>query len=130
MKLTNQTTLQTNLLKIENTAKDFLRTVVAATQSLNNSYYSLWKLPDDQLTEVLQHLLNEGKLEDVFTKHYIAATSLNNILDGGEYVGVRAIAIAGREFEISEEGVLTVVPLPIPEVVEENIDQILNNISE
>jgi hypothetical protein len=122
MKLTNQTTIQTNLQKIENTAKDFLRTVVAATQSLNNSYYSLWKLPDDQLTEVLQHLLNEGKLEEVFTKHYIAATSLNYILDDGEYVGVRAIAVAGREFEVSEEGVLTLVPLPVVEVIEGNDD--------
>ena len=46
---------------------------------------------------------------------------MNKILDDGEYVGVRAIAVAGREFEVSEEGVLTVVPLPVVEVVEPEI---------
>jgi hypothetical protein len=37
MQLTNTTPLQNNLLKIENSAKDFLRSVVAAVISLNNS---------------------------------------------------------------------------------------------
>jgi NurA-like 5'-3' nuclease len=117
MNITSKTTLQSNIEKIEAAANTAILATASAVHALNNSYNTLWGLNDDELTELLQYLLNEGKLLEVFTKHYVAATGLNKILDDGEYDGVRAIAVAGREFEIDEFGTLTLVVPPEPEIL-------------
>jgi hypothetical protein len=115
MKLTNKTQTDKDIEMIEDSASQSLRTVIAAVQTLNRSYRSAWGLPDERLEPLLQQLLDNDKLTEVFTKHYIAATALNTILDSEDYRGERAIAVAGREFNIVD-GVLTLVPKSEPEL--------------
>jgi len=115
MNLLNKTTTQSHILKLEKFAETENRAIAAAISVLNSSYRYLWGMPDDELQAVLQELLNTGKLQDLFMNHYVAATSLNTIQDSSSYHGDRAIAVAGREFEVSEEGIVTVVPIFVPE---------------
>jgi len=118
MKLQQKSILQQNIETIEETIQTTLRAVSSAVHALNLAYKALWELPDDQLTELLQHLLTTGKLEEVFTSHYISAINLNQILDNGEYGGVRAVAVAGREFTIDQFGTVALVVPVVEEVVE------------
>ena len=121
MQLINKTTTTQHLLTIEKQASKINNLVSATIAALNNSYKYLWGLPDAELQAVLQELLNTGKLEELFVNHYTAATSLNTIQDNTGASGARAIAVAGREFEIDEFGTLTVVPLPEPEPIIEEL---------
>jgi len=108
MKLQQKTTLQQNIEKIETANNTTLLAVSAAVSALNNSYKSFWNLPDAELLELLQYLFGNGKLQEVFTNHYIAATSLNAILASAGYGGSLAIATAAREFEVTD-GVISLV---------------------
>ena len=84
----------------------------------------------DSLEDVLQELLNTGKLQELFVNHYTTATGLNGIQDATGYSGVRAMAVAGREFVIDENGKVTLVPLPIPEPEElNNTDELIQEIN-
>jgi len=120
MKLIQKTTIQQNIESIESAANTAINATASAVHALNNSHRVFWGLPDNELVELLQYLLNEGKLQEVFNKHYVSATNLNQILDNGEYDGVRAIATVGRAFEISELGVVSLV-VPPPVVEEEEV---------
>ena len=123
MKLLQTTTTENHLLKIEQHVQKTNRMINAAINSLNEGYNYLWGLPDNELQDVLQTLLNAGKLQALFENHYITATSLNTIQDNTGAGGARAIAVAGREFEIDEFGTLTIVPLPEPIVEEPPIEE-------
>jgi hypothetical protein len=118
MNIITQTQLQKDTLTIQNATDRALRSVVAAKDELNRAYQQLWSLPDDRLRDVLRLLLAEGKLNEVFTNHYIAATALNSILTNVGYNGEFAKSVLGREFVIDEAGVLDLVALPEP--IEEN----------
>lgn len=115
MNLTNRTTLEKNLGNIEASAARALRSVAAAMQTLNRSYHELWSLPDEELGPLLQKLLDDGKLQELFNKHYTVATSLNAILDSEAYAGERAVAVPGRAFTVTPEGAVELEPLPQPE---------------
>jgi len=115
MNLTNKTQTDKDIEMLEASASQSLRVVVAAAQTLNRSYHEAWSLPDERLEPLLQQLLATDKLTEVFTKHQTAATALNVILDSEGYAGERAIAVAGREFTVDADGVLTLTPLPEPE---------------
>ena len=119
MNLLNKTTTQTHILQLEKFADTENRAIAAAISVLNNSYHYLWSLPDNELVDVLQELLNTGKLQSLFENHYVTAINLNAIQDNTEYSGPRAIAVAGREFEVSPEGIVSLVYPPEPEIIEE-----------
>ncbi len=108
MKLQQKTTLQQNIEKIETANNTTLLAVSAAVSALNNSYKSFWNLPDAELLELLQYLFDNDKLQEVFVKHYNAATALNAILASAGYGGSLAIATAAREFEVTD-GVISLV---------------------
>jgi hypothetical protein len=112
MNLTNKTQTDKDIEMLEDSASQSLRIVIGAAQTLNRSYRSAWSLPDERLQPLLQQLLVTDKLTEVFTKHQTAATALNVILDSEGYAGERAIAVAGREFTVDADGVLTLAPIP------------------
>lgn len=111
MNLIQKTSTTEHLLKLEKISAKTNQLVNAAIMSLNDGYKYLWSLPDDQLQSVLQALLDNGKLVELFETHYFAATSLNGIQDASGVSGNRAIAVAGREFTV-DNGTVTVIPLP------------------
>jgi hypothetical protein len=119
MKITQTTTKQDNISRIEKSTEKTTRLINIAIDSLNESYRALWSLPDEELREVLQEMINEGTMASIFTAHYVTATALNTIQEHSGETN-RAIAIAGREYVI-EDNIITITPLPIPEIIEEPI---------
>lgn len=111
MTLESKTQLQKNLssidIHVERTAMDIKNAIL----NLNASHSALWNLPDDQLTECLQYLLNNGLLQSVFEKHYKTAISLNELAKTAE-IPERAIAKIGKEFIIDEYGTVSLPPPP------------------
>jgi hypothetical protein len=127
MTITKKTTLQLNIEAIERSANTAVLAAASAAHSLNNSFNVFWNLPDDQLTELLQHLFNEGVLMSIFQKHAEAAAMLNKILEDGEHTGVRAIDKITREFTIDESGIVSLVVPPPPEPVIESELEVVDN---
>lgn len=115
MNIKPKTQLDKNFEKIDEATNTTLLAVNGAVHALNNSYWALWNLPDDELKAALQDLLNIGKLQEVFEKHYLTATNLNAILDVAEFGTVRAIFVPAREFVIDENGIVDLVVPPAPE---------------
>lgn len=74
-----KTKLQINLENLDRYANQIPEIISYLIQNLNESYWQLWCLPEDELTEVLQHLLNSGKLSEVLTKHNVTGNALNDI---------------------------------------------------
>jgi len=115
MNLTSKPRAQINADKVERAGNTALLAAAAAVSALNNAHKVFWSHSEEELAELLQHLLDAGELVNVFERHLLAATGLNEILDANGYTGRRAVTAAGREFEVTPEGVLTLVPLPVPE---------------
>lgn len=109
MKLITKTPLQQNIESIESAANTAILAAASAVHALNNSFNVFWDLPDDELTELLQYLLDQGELINVFRKHGESAVALNKILDDGEYTGIRAISEISRKFIINEFGKIVLV---------------------
>jgi hypothetical protein len=128
--ITNKTQVQKDISKIDQFADSTILAAAAFAHSLNNSYNSLWSLPDDRLLTILQAMYDEGTLMKVFSDHNYAATSVNNILKNGGYENVTAYDKAPRELVITD-GVLSFKPDPIvveepePIVVEESNENML-----
>lgn len=114
MNLLSKTQTEQHLLRLEKFTVKTNQLISATISNINNGYSYLWNLPDVELQDVLQNLLDNGKLVQLFENHYLAATSLNAIQDGTGASGGRALAIAGREFTVTD-GVVAVIPLPEPE---------------
>jgi len=114
MNLTPKTRAQINADKVERAGNTALLAAAAAVSALNNAHKVFWSHPEEELAELLQHLLDAGTLAEVVERHLLAATGLNEILDANGYTGRRAATAAGREFEVTPEGVLTLVPLAVP----------------
>jgi hypothetical protein len=123
MKLIQKSKTQQNIESIESAANTAILAAASAAHALNNSYNTFWNLPDDELEELLQYLLNEGELFNIFKKHGESATALNKILEDGGYEGVRAIDKITREFTIDEFGTLKLVVPIEPEILPENLEQ-------
>lgn len=115
MNITEKTQTQTD---IDNLEKRIGKTVSAleftATQ-LNLAYYSIWNLPEDRLQALLQVLVNTGKLAEVFSVHAKSAAYLNELLEaaGEKY---RVITQAARQFEIGEDGIVSLIPQKQPDI--------------
>ena len=123
MKIINQTLAEKDLRDLKQSIDRSLRTVISAKDELNRDHSQTWNLPDDRLLAILQELYNRGKLEEVFTNHYIAATSLNAILTSAGYGGSLAIATAARAFEVTD-GVISLVEEEVVEEIEEVEEEI------
>lgn len=115
MNIKPKTQLDKNFEKIDEATKTTLLAVHSAIIALNQSYQALWGLPEDELKAVLQEMVNIGKLQEVFEKHYLTATNLNAILDAGEFAGTRAIFVPAKDFTIDENGIVDFVVPPAPE---------------
>ena len=119
MDITNKTQLDKDLQLLEDAQTTFGNAINAAIFTLNLCYDALWKLPEDRLLAVLQRLYDDGTLQPLFLNHYSTATGLNaaqDILGGGRS---KAIAIAGRELTVSEDGVVSFAVIPIVEEISE-----------
>ena len=111
MKLTNKTQTELNIETIEKSAETFANAINAAIYTLNESYKTLWDLPDNELEQVLNALSQNGKLQTLFEDHNFAANSLNLIAQ--KIGGLPSIAVnsLGRELQIDNNGIITVTPL-------------------
>jgi hypothetical protein len=114
MKIINQTQTDRDIASIQDGIDRSLRAVVSAKDELNNLFSTQWNLPDDRLISVLQALHDNNRLEEVFEKHYIAATAINTILDSIEYQEEKAIDKAGREFVIDDGKVSLIAKVAAP----------------
>ena len=127
MNITNKTTLQRNLDALEKRVTKATQALQNTANSLNAAYDSVWSLPEDQLLECLQTLVDTNKFEEIFGVHLAAATGINSLLDAVQASGTRAKVGAGRPYVIIDgvvsfpepEPLPTPDPLPIPEFDEE-----------
>jgi hypothetical protein len=77
--------------------------------SLNNAHSSVWSLPDDRLTAVLNHL-GEQAVTGLVQLQSATASALNQSLDAAGDTGPRAVVQPGREFSW-DGGSVVLVPL-------------------
>jgi hypothetical protein len=112
MKITNKTQVQINLDRLETRVEKAVMALQLVANCLNSAYESVWSLPDDQLAELCQTLLNEGRFEEVFTVHLKAATYVNELLTDSGVAGIRAKEGAGKPYIITPEGQFIVNPPP------------------
>ena len=109
--------------QIESAESSAACAVASAIVALNNVHAIFWGQPDAILSAVLQSMLDEGTLQKKFEEHYTLAVSLNNC---ASVAGIpnRAVAVVGRQFEITAEGEVKLI-LPdatIPEIVTEQFE--------
>lgn len=104
--------LQKNLERLDEYTHRLEKLIPHLAVALNDGHKFLWDLPDDQLTEVLEYLIESERIVEVFTKHELTASHLNAMLDSDQ-----AIIGRGREFEIAEDGKVTLEPVVVEEVI-------------
>lgn len=118
IKLTiEKSTLEKNLEKIEAPLLLVENCTKTAIHNLNDSFNSFWSLPDDQIEEILNYF-GPLKVQEVFGAHFEHAAGFNKLLDSRGVDGIRATTVKPREITMDENGVMALVPLPVPE--EEN----------
>ena len=119
--INTKTKLQKNLENIEAPLNRIDTRTKANAEDLNQSLNAFWSLPDNELEEVLNYHGVE-KVQAIFAAHEKYATSFNELLEDR---GLGAIAQIGakKELSVDENGVFSVVPLPIIEepIIEEPI---------
>jgi len=115
MNITNKTTLQRNLDALERRATKTIQALQHTANALNAAYDSIWSLPEDQLLECLQTLVDTNKFEEIFGVHLAAATGINSLLDAVEASGARAKVGVGRPYLITDGVVSFPTPEPLPE---------------
>lgn len=120
IKLTvEKTTLEKNLEKIEAPLILVENCTKTAIHNLNASFNAFWSLQDDQIEEILNYF-GPLRVQEVFGAHFEHALGFNKLLDSREVAGVRAITVKPREIAMDENGVMSLVPLPIvEEIIEE-----------
>jgi len=93
-----------------------IRALIAA---VNNTYWALWNLPDDQLIDAL-NALGPGEVNNQFARHLEKGSIINDL---AESEGVADRVIIGSAREVAWNGTSFKVIYP-PEPAEE-IEQIL-----
>jgi len=122
MTLTTKTKLEENIEQIKEQISTSINIFSAAAVSLNNVLNCFWDHPDSELEEILNEMGIEN-LNQVFTSHNSAATSINSVLDNANHSGTRAITTAPREIVIdSATGRISVIPLTAFAFPEINIE--------
>jgi len=111
--ITNKSQLQIDIDSIDKSAESATLAFKAAAFTLNNSYDSLWNLPEDRLLAVLQTMYNDDTLTSVFAQHNTAAAYVNTI------VGYEAAKIVAPREIVITDGVLSfpVEPESEPEII-------------
>jgi hypothetical protein len=102
MNITDKTQLQLNLDNLEKRVSKATQALQNAANTLNVAYDAVWGLPEDELLECLQELVNTNKFEQIFGIHENAATSINALLDAVGAAGVRAKVGAARAYTITD----------------------------
>lgn len=102
---------------LERAATNTTLALQSAILTLNNAHSALWSLPDERLINVLQALLDAGRLQEVFTMHYTAATALNQAAEAAGS-DLRAIADVGRKFTVTALGNVELVATPVASISE------------
>lgn len=112
----NKPQLENNLERIDAPIRRIENRVKACIHDLNESFNNFWKLPDDQINEILAfHGVQE--ITKIFTAHFEYGIAFNKLLEERGVATPRAILEKPRELEMID-GVLKVVPLPEPEIPE------------
>ena len=124
MNITNKTQNEKNLDTLEKRVNKATLALAQIANALNAAYECVWTLPDEQLRELLQSLLDNNKLQSVFDIHAQSAVSVNALLDAIDYSGARAKEGAGREYAIIN-GVVEIIPFQEPEYIITVQDKIL-----
>jgi hypothetical protein len=107
--LVPQTQLEQDLSSIARAANGTTYYGQLLVQSLNAAHASVWTLPDDRLSAVLNHLGPEA-VTGLVTLQAATATALNQSLDAAGDAGPRAVVQPGREFSWEGSSVV-LVPL-------------------
>ena len=115
--ITNKSQLQIDIDSIDKSAESAMLAFKSAAFTLNNSYDSLWNLPEDRLLAVLQTMHDDDTLTSVFAQHNTAAAYVNTI------VGYEAAKIVAPREIIITDGVLSflIMPEPEPQIILEPI---------
>jgi hypothetical protein len=111
--LVPQTQLEQDISAISRAASGTTYYGQLLVTALNNAHASVWSLPDDRLTAVLNHL-GEQAVTGLVQLQSATASALNQSLDAAGDTGPRAIVQPGREFSWDNGGVV-LVPLPAAE---------------
>lgn len=113
MNIIPKSQLQTDIDSINNAAQIVTLLLLSCVNALNKSYNTLWSLPDDRLTEVLQSLYDNGELNNVFSNHQLIASAINQVLNNVQTDGTKAKDTAPRQFDIVN-GKIVLHPVPLP----------------
>ena len=108
--LVPQTQLESDLANIARAANGTTYYGQLLVQSLNAAHATVWSLPDDRLTAVLNHLGPEA-VTGLIALQAATATALNQSLDAAKDSGPRAIVSPSREFSWNGNSVV-LTPLP------------------
>lgn len=111
MQLINKSQTQRNLDALEKRIEKATLALAQTANALNAAYDCVWSLPEDQLKDLLQYLLDNNRLEEVFSIHAQSAASINALLSAIGYSGAKAKDGAGRQYEIID-GIVSIIPLP------------------
>ena len=112
--LVPQTQLEQDLSNITRAANGTTYYGQLLVTALNAAHASVWSLPDDRLTAVLNRL-GADQVAALIALHSQTAAALNASLDAAGDTGPRAIVSPGREYTIAADGTITVTPLPTQE---------------
>jgi hypothetical protein len=105
--LVPQTQLEQDLFAINRAANGTTYYGQLLVQSINAAHASVWSLPDDRLTAVLNHLGPEA-VTGLVALQSATASALNQSLDAAGDTGARAIVQPGREFSWDGSSVVLV----------------------
>jgi hypothetical protein len=119
--ITNKTQLEKDIGQIEKLADNTIRALKVAVSSLNNSFEYFWGLPNDRLESVINELLVKGVLEDVFEKHFKAATAFNDILESNGVMDIRCKSEKPKVITFGMEGVKISEKIHEPEAIVEPV---------
>ena len=95
--LVPQTQLEQDLSNIARAANGTTYYGQLLVTALNAAHASVWSLPDDRLTAVLNHLGAES-VTGLVALQAATASALNSSLDAAGDAGPRAVVQPGREF--------------------------------
>lgn len=107
--LVPQTQLEADMANIARAASGTTYYGQLLVTSLNNAHSSVWSLPDDRLTAVLNHL-GEQAVTGLVQLQAGTAAALNQSLDAAGDTGPRATVQPGRQFSWNG-GSVVLVPL-------------------
>ena len=102
MNIINKTQLQKDLESIQKKIDSSEDAIGIAIDRLNDARKHFWSLPDDRLSELLQHLHDWDELEGLFTAHNEYADDLNVLADTHTEITRRAAIGRGRDFTITD----------------------------